>query len=327
MSIAEDKNPLVSIVMINYNGLKYLQRTIPAILDLDYGNKEFIIVDNGSADGSLEFIESFREVKLLKSPRLREKNFACNYGVNNANGEYVLLCDNDALVNDKNILAKLIKNAEKFNDFGCFSLAFHNEGEGETKGYGVFSSIIYDKNNKKIKISNLAKLNNIEISYPNGLLVFFKKETWLNLGGYDDALQFGGDDSDLGMKLWMNGYKCYLYSESAQIHIGMEERNNNAKYCQKFKNLILAHLYTIVKNFNKKNVLPVFASYSAFLFLKTIKQVICRRYPKLFLSLISGYFLFIKRLPRAIRKRALVQKNRKIKEDVFLRINPPQNND
>ena len=49
----KDKKPLISIVMLNYNGLKYLKSTIHPILKLDYPNYEFIIVDNCSTDGSI----------------------------------------------------------------------------------------------------------------------------------------------------------------------------------------------------------------------------------------------------------------------------------
>ena len=49
----KDKFPLISVVMLNYNGLKYLKQTIASVLKLDYPNYEFLIVDNGSISFNL----------------------------------------------------------------------------------------------------------------------------------------------------------------------------------------------------------------------------------------------------------------------------------
>ena len=45
--------PFISVVMLNYNGLRYLKTTIIPILNFTYPNFEFIVVDNGSTDGTL----------------------------------------------------------------------------------------------------------------------------------------------------------------------------------------------------------------------------------------------------------------------------------
>ena len=316
------KIPFVSIVMLNYNGLKYLKETIPAILNLNYRNFEFIIIDNGSSDGSLEFIKSFNSVKLIQSPRLREKNFACNHAIERVSGDFILLCDNDALVTDKNILSELLDRYN--NKTGAISLSFFNKGDKKSKSFGAYLGYYFIKENRKIENFELKKYDNCKIGFPSGLLLFISKSHWFEVGGYDDCLKFGGDDNDLGIKLWLKGYENRLYSKTLQIHIGLAERQNNVKYSLKWKEMFHAHLHTIVKNYSFLNMIITIFCYSIFAFLKSIKQSISRLNIGPFLSFFSGYYLFLKNLPVTIKKRGEIQKTRIVKNDIFLKIKPPK---
>ena len=62
-------NKRVSIVIVNWNGEKYLHKCIKSLLEVDYDNMEIIIIDNGSSDNSVKIIEdNFKdEVKLVKN--------------------------------------------------------------------------------------------------------------------------------------------------------------------------------------------------------------------------------------------------------------------
>ena len=67
--------------------------------------------------------------------------------------------------------------------------------------------------------------------------IFFRKNVWSNIGGYDDYLFFGGDDRDIGLKSYLFGFRNYLYSKSLNIHIGKSEREDNNKYCMNLMNV------------------------------------------------------------------------------------------
>jgi hypothetical protein len=318
-----DEYPLVSIVMLNYNGLNYLKRTIPPLLELDYPNYEFIIVDNGSTDGSIEFIKGFNEIKLIKSPILREKNFACNYAVKKAKGEYIFLCDNDLLIKNNQIISDLVNDYNSLEGTGSLTVAFVNEGENTTKGYGSFLGFYFIKETKYLDVETVKKLRHVKIGYPSGIGIFISKRKWNEVGGYDSHLKFGGDDNDLGIKLWLMGYNNYLYSKTLQVHIGMVERADNKKYSLKWKEMFYAHLYTITKNYSFSNMLLALFCYSLFAFLKSIKQSVQRLHIGPFLAFFQGYYLFFKNLRVAIKKRKIIQSKRVIKDDVFLKIKPP----
>ena len=66
----ERRRVLVTIIVVNYNGMRYLGRCLNSLFSMDYPLEEveIIVVDNGSSDGSLEFIQSnFPMVKILKN--------------------------------------------------------------------------------------------------------------------------------------------------------------------------------------------------------------------------------------------------------------------
>lgn len=317
-----DQNPLISVVMLNYNGLSYLKKTIPPILKLDYPNYEFIIVDNGSNDGSIDFIEKFDEIKLIKSPKLKEKNFACNYAIEKAKGEYIFLCDNDLLIKDNSILSALLYDYNNLENTGTLTIAFVNEGEDTTKGYGNFLGYYFTKQSKYLDLKTVKILNHMKIGHPSGIGLFILKKKWDKVGGYDSNLKFGGDDSDLGIKLWLMGYNNYLYSKTLQVHIGMAERADSNKYSLKWKEMFYAHLYTITKNYSFVNMVITLFCYSLFAFLKSIKQSVQRLNIGPFLAYFKGFYLYINNISVAIEKRKEIQSKRVVKDDVFLKIKP-----
>jgi len=94
--------PLVSIIVLNYNGKHHLKTCLDSLLRTDYLNFEIILVDNGSSDGSVEFVaENYPKVKILRL----EKNIytAGGYmaGVLIARGKYVAVLNNDIEVDEK----------------------------------------------------------------------------------------------------------------------------------------------------------------------------------------------------------------------------------
>lgn len=322
--ICMNKNscPKISIIMINYNWLSYLKRTIQSIINLKYENKEFIVVDNWSNDWSLEYVKKFEEIKLIKSPKIREKNYACNLWVKNSNWDFLLIIDNDIIFEDKNLLNDLLNEFSNKKNTWCLWLSYINEGENKTSWYWNFLSYYYSTEKKSIDINKLKIYNWIEIWFPSGALVFIKKIIWDEVWWYDDYLKFWWDDSDLWIKLWLNWYKNYLYSNSTQIHIWIPERKNNKKFIIKFKEMFYADMYTIVKNFNTKNMIFTLIIYSFYYFLRSIKQSIFRFHVWPFISFFKWYYLFLINLPIAIEKRKYIQKNRIIKDDIFLKIKP-----
>ena len=97
----------VSIVIPNYNGKHFLENCLTSVFTQDIENMEVIVVDNGSTDGSQEYLDTYPGVRVLKL----DKNYgfcgAVNAGIKAAESEYVILLNNDTEV-DKNFAKELL---------------------------------------------------------------------------------------------------------------------------------------------------------------------------------------------------------------------------
>lgn len=311
-------NPKISIVIVNYNGETYLRRTLSAFLSLTYTNKEIIIVDNGSTDGSKEYIKTLEGIKLIESPKLREKNFACNLWVKNASGEYVLMCDNDLLITQNDLLEELLVMYQEKKDPGIIGLSYTDEWQEKSDGYGVFFWKFFIASRKKISFSEWKKLHGSLIWFPHGIWFFIKKDIWDELWGYDEYLAFWWDDNDIGIQSFLQWYKNYIYSNSLQLHIWLQERIDTSKFVFKFKNQVYSELYVIVKNYRIWHMFQTLFLYSLYLFLKSMKQSFERKSILPFVAWGQGYLLFFQNLPVALEKRRHIQRNRKVQKDMFL---------
>jgi len=107
--------PKVDIVILAYNSGDILERTLPEILKTDYPKMNVIVVDNGSSDGTTDFIgrSNFRnKVKLIKL----DKNYGCAGGLNRSikylTGKYVAFLNED-IIPEKNWLKNSVKVLEK----------------------------------------------------------------------------------------------------------------------------------------------------------------------------------------------------------------------
>jgi GT2 family glycosyltransferase len=92
-------SPLVSVIIVNYNGVTLLEDCLTSVFATDYHPFEVVLVDNGSTDGSVAFVRSrFPDVRLLAQERNLGFAGGNNRGVESATGEYVVLLNTDTRV-------------------------------------------------------------------------------------------------------------------------------------------------------------------------------------------------------------------------------------
>lgn len=168
-------NLKISVVMSVYNGEKYLREAIESILNQTFRDFEFIIIDDGSTDRSLEIIKEFEQkdnrIKII-SRKNKGLIYSLNEGIKLARGEYIARMDADD-ISKINRLEKQIKYMQE-NDLDiCGSWA-----EGiDTLGNKI-KDLNYSPDINKIKTFTLLHNSFIHSS------VMFKKDIFEKVGGY-----------------------------------------------------------------------------------------------------------------------------------------------
>lgn len=110
--------PLVSVIVLNYNGKDVLEECIKSILNSNYPRVEVIVIDNGSADESYMIAKKYEpQVKLIKSPHNLGYSAGNNLGIRVAKGKYVFLVNNDAIIHP-DCIYELVKTASSDPQIG-----------------------------------------------------------------------------------------------------------------------------------------------------------------------------------------------------------------
>jgi hypothetical protein len=321
-------NPLVSIVVLNYNGIKYLRETIPLLLKQNYPNYEVIFVDNGSSADNIEFIKKNKDIKLIQNNRNLGYNLGKNIGVNESNGEFVLLLDDDIKIRDPNFLRSILFYYEKIKksgeNIGFLSPLLIDFGDEKTKYYGIYYSLYGKKINKKEKLTKiLSHEGDIKIGSFNGAAVFFEKKVWMHLKGYDEDYVFGMDDFDIGARAYNLGYTNYLFKDHL-VHIGKNKDSNKKHFAHKFSFYYEGIITMVIKNYNTKNFILFLLVYPMYLFLLNIFLIFYKMNLYLIFSPIIGLFSFFKKYGALKEKRKINQMERITQNDIFLRIKIPK---
>src|ERR1035437_9645327 len=103
----------VTVVLLNWNGLEYIEKCVESIFKQTYSNIELIIVDNGSTDFSLDVISrKYPDLQILKNETNLGFAQGMNTGITASSGEFVLLLNLDVYLKD-DYVAKAISLFEK----------------------------------------------------------------------------------------------------------------------------------------------------------------------------------------------------------------------
>lgn len=241
--------PLVSIIIVNYNGKELLKNCFESLSKILYSNVEIILIDNNSVDDSVNFIRNFSPktiiIKLDYNKGFAEPN---NIGAKIAKGKYLLFLNNDTIVTE-NFLSELIKEIEKDKKTAiCQSLLLKPDGKVDSSGDFIDQlGVVY---NSKTHV-----LENRKISSARGASMLIRKDVFIELDGFDKKFFVSFEDVDLSWRAWILGYSVILVSNSIVYHLGgttIKRVKENLAF-HGFKNQISMK----ITNFEPKLVIPI----------------------------------------------------------------------
>lgn len=240
-------NPLVSIVILNWNGRLYLEQFLPSVLSSTYSNYEVVVIDNASTDDSVDFLKgNYSGIKIVAL----DGNFGFakgyNLGLKELKSEYFILLNSDVevepgwiepaialLQSDKNIAACQPKVLQ-FKNKKLFEYAGAAGGWLDYFGYPFAKGRLFD-----FCEEDNGQYDHAEpIFWASGAAMFVRASTWHQMGGFDEYFFAHQEEIDLCWRLQLSGHTIFSCPDSVVYHVGggTLPKGNSKKVFLNFRN-------------------------------------------------------------------------------------------
>lgn len=306
---------LVSVVIPNWNGKRFLTGVLDSLAKQTYKQVEVVVVDNGSHDGSVEFIrENYPTVQLA----LYEKNtgfaVAVNRGIRESKGEFIALINNDTVLEDE-FIAELVKGMDEHPEcgsLGCKMLAYDDHSLLDGVGDGYRRGGLPGRIGHREKDTGLFDEGRYILGACGGAALY-RRSLFCDIGLFDDDYFAYLEDVDIALRAQSAGYKCYYIPTARIYHLGCGTTGSG--YSPLVVKLSAQNNWnTIVKNIPMPlliKFLPQIAFWQAYYL-----AVVCVRGGQV-LPWLEGSFKALLLLPRMLGKRAQINKKRKVSLKYF----------
>ena len=211
---------LVSIIILNWNGKEDTIECLESLKKLDYPNYELIVVDNGSTDGSCEILKkNYPYVKLIENEKNLGVATGYNLGIYQATGEYILLLNNDIVV-DRSLLKELVSVLESNPEIGIVGPTMYYYDDPKRIWVGGGGGIYWNKGKTSLLRTN--EIDNgdfdeiTEVDYIAGCALLTKRDLFEEIGYMDTKYFAYWEETDWCVRVHKAGYKV-LYVPKAKI--------------------------------------------------------------------------------------------------------------
>jgi len=255
-----DAYPPVALMILNFNGLEYLEGCLSSVTKSTYQNLSIYLIDNGSSDGSCAFVKShYPNTRIVAFNENLGFAEAYNRAVRSVRAKYVVLLNNDTVVNP-DVISKLVEIAESDPSVGSVGCKIvqpddtRRYGPVFFTGHGLFigplffgSSIgketVYSIYNTPTQcIANCAAA------------VLYRRSLVDSIGLFDSAFWTDWEDHDLGFRICIAGYRN-LYTPYAKVLHAGAAHFGSVDSRSRVERITRNMLSTYVKNYEPRNIL------------------------------------------------------------------------
>lgn len=218
-----------AVVILNFNGKKYLEQFLPSVLASSYSDLQIIVADNGSTDDSVAMMrEKFPQVQLISLPD--NSGFAGGYNkaLQQVNADVFVLLNSDVEVSfgwiepiielfDKNEnIAVVQPKIRSFHHKEFFEYAGACGGWIDTLGYPFARGRVFDTIEK-----DEGQYDDVQnVFWATGAAFFIRSDVWKKSGGFDESFFAHQEEIDLCWRIQLLGYKIAVCPVSVVFHVG-----------------------------------------------------------------------------------------------------------
>lgn len=240
-------NNLISVIIVNYNGADFIGESIESIINQTYNNWEIIVLDNNSSDNSVEIIKRYPSVKLIESKINHGFAKGNNIAIREAGGKYIALLNNDATAEASWLesMVKFLDHNEEYGSCGCKIISYYEQKYLDSAGLLISPSGMSRARGRNESIHDYNTSEPILI--PSGCAAMYRKKALDEVGLFDEDFFCYCEDTDLGFRLQIAGWKCFYVSEAVVYH---RYSSTTGKYSL-FKTYLVErnHYWFVIKNF------------------------------------------------------------------------------
>lgn len=259
---------MISIIITYYTGLNILKSNLSLLANTELRDVEVIIVnDNPTVSLTEKMLPQINGIPLrvLTMPENGGYAAACNFGVRNANGEFLVFMDSDILV-EKHWLDHLFQAYHDTERCGAVSATILNLSQQSVVhwGLGMYKGFEVIKPFRDGNIPKKLQHGIYEFNMATSGCILIPKQIFDKIGGFDERFYNGFCDLDLTYRITRHKYKCVYCSEALVYHRGkisgatrlISEDDTRALFLKKWKDdlphdgeSILTFLYNASINF------------------------------------------------------------------------------
>lgn len=304
--------PKVSIIIVNWNGKKYLRNCLTSVFNQTYPNYEVMLVDNGSTDDSVEYTKkNFPITKIIQNKKNIGLTAATNKAIEQCNGKYIVTLDNDTKVEPK-WLEELVRVGELDDCIGsCQSkvlllkdpkvidavgISIAKKGGTIREGYGLKDGEEYNQTKKVLGASTA---------------VLYKKKMLDQIGLFDDDFFAYYEDVDFALRARLAGWKCMYVPKAIVYHIHSATLGKSSPF--KLYLLTRNEYYYKIKNL-PTSILVRFSMTRPIAVALRILGFIKNKEFRLIRPYLRGNFDALKNIPKMLKKRKKIKFTRLIQD-------------
>ncbi|MGA2317671.1 MAG: glycosyltransferase family 2 protein [Thermodesulfobacteriota bacterium] len=315
-------SPLISVVVLNWNGYQVLDNCLKSLYDQTYQPLEIIVVDNASTDGSVDFLkEKFQDVDLIINERNLGFGAGNNIGIQASQGSYIMILNNDTRLDPK-CVEELKRSIEKDKGYGaCASKILLENKPDVIDGVGIVvcpDGLSFGRG----RLENRGRYDvEEEIFFASDCACLYRREMLDDIGLYDEDFFAYADETDMGWRAQLAGWKCIYSPKAIVYHL---HSTSSGGRVSSFKALLVERnrIWVALKNFPLSLIIfgqlytlwrYVFQAYGA-LRGKGAAGRFTSDFSKaeLVKILLKAYLSACKQVPLMLKKRKMIQQKKRI---------------
>lgn len=310
--------PKVSIIVLYFNEPKLTIDCLASLQAINYPRYEIIVVDNGSAlDIAKSVKKQFPRVTVLRNEKNEGYAEGNNIGYKKATGEYILLLNNDAIV-EKNFLNPLVNALEKDKHIAGVQPKIlqypHKEMIDSVGSYFMYSGFLYHFGHNK---EDQEKYNHAsEIFSMKGACMLLRKSVVDKIGLFDKDYFAYFEETDLCQRIWLSGWTIQYIPISKIYHIGGQTSKKLLSTFVQY-NSYKNRIYTYCKNLEMITLLKVLPLHFFLCEVVSFMYIVTGKFALAATMQRALWWNFVN-IPRIIRERKRIQKLRKVSDVSYL---------